>query len=122
MTTASFEIKELGETARTNTGSYKNALNTVVDKVALLDGLDFTSLSNRINLTVNDISEKINQNILRPSVVSELASKVKCPRTDYFDNILPCTGQCVSTLQAKFDEISSKLVTAPAEMPTNESG
>ena len=106
ITTASNHIKELGESVRTNTGSYNSALETVVTKVNQLDNIDIKALSSKFSLTVNEIHSKLNQDVLKPSTIETLANKLIESRVNNIEEPA-CSGECVAAIQTKMEEINS---------------
>ena len=118
ITTASNDIRELGESVRTNTGSYESALNTVVTKVNLLDNIDINALSSKVCMTVNDIHSKLNQDVLKPSTVESLANKLIESRVNNEPSVEApaCSGLCVAAIQSKMEELNSN----PSSLESND--
>ena len=113
-------IADLERSLNATTASYEAALDTVVSQANRLDSLDISALTSTLTLSMEDVSNRIKQEVLLPSTVDEFAGKVadlipskmelkSVTITEQnslkLDSDNSCSGKCVTKIEAKLDDI-----------------
>ena len=95
----------------TSSGSYEEALDHVVSQVNNLNSIDITELASSLNHSAEIAISKINKEILKPATLNQIANKVaeaiptKTIQTNELDTPSTCSGECVTKIEAKLNDI-----------------
>ena len=111
-------MKNLETSLRTSAASYEAALEAVVSQANRLNTVDIHALSSGIALSHKDLNDRLNQEVLHPGTISNLAEKVAQNVSTILDTQTidqsnnaskkknSCDSKCLDKLHTKIDGLT----------------